>query len=239
MFSFMDFQLFTSDVSPAQGRVALDGLWPSPSHTRQGNPPASLRKLSLPNPACSGEAQLTSHSSLSRWGRQHGTSLTSGRNHGFCCLQTPKPKLLQGRPSPGANPARTLQEEWGVHSPLAAAWRKHFSSHWNVKVRVLMKNTRWHSYAIKKIHHTLAKYKEFRFFPSFKKSCLKYTIQDRFSHFLSQYKLWTKKDHLQWYLNTCAVAKELVSRARESQSVTQAIALTLFAELFFQYDFSI
>lgn len=59
--------------------------------------------------------------------------------------------------------------------------------------------------------------KSLDFSPSFKKSCLKYTIQGRFSHSLSQYKLWTKRNHLQRFLNTCAMAKELVSPARESQ----------------------
>lgn len=150
---------FVSNVSPAQGRVALDGPWPSPSRNRQGNPPANLRKLCLPNPARSGGAQVTSHPSLSRCGRPHRNSLTSAQKYALCLLQAPNPKLLQGRPSP-YTPGGV-----GCAQPTCSRWRKRFSSHWNVKVRVLMKNTRWHSYAIEKVHHALPNYKEFRFFP--------------------------------------------------------------------------
>lgn len=146
--------------------VVLGGPWPFPSDSRQGNPPARLPKLCLPHPACSGETQVTPHPSLSWWGRQHRNGLTNRQTHSLCLLQPPNPNFSREDQTQAPNSARTLQE-WGVHRQLAAA-EENCSSHWNANVRVRKENTRWHSYAIEKVHHELPNDKEFRFFPSFK-----------------------------------------------------------------------
>lgn len=138
------------------GRVALDGLGHS-LWAGRGTP----SQPSLLNPACSVEAQVTSQPRLSQCGHQHRDSLTSGKNTASASSST-KPKILQGRPSPGTNPARPLKG-WGVHSPLAAR-KKHFSRSCHGKVRVGMHNTRWHSHAVGKLHHPVPSYKEYRFF---------------------------------------------------------------------------
>lgn len=133
------------------GRVALWGPWPSPL-SRQRNP----RQPCLPNPACSVEAQVTSQPCWNQWGHQHRDSLTSGKNRASASSRT-KPKILQGRQSPGTNAARPL-EEWGVHSPLTEL-KKHSSRSCHGKVRVGMHNTRWHSHAVGKLHHPLPSYR--------------------------------------------------------------------------------
>lgn len=161
VFSFTDSQPFGSNVSTAQGRLALGGPWPFPSHSRQGNPPARLPKLCLPHPACSGETEVTPHPRLSWWGRQHRNGLANGQTHSLCLLQPPNPNFSREDQTQAPNSAHTLQE-WGVHRQLAAA--ESCSSHQNVNVRVRKDNTRWHSYAIEKVHHALPNDKEFRFF---------------------------------------------------------------------------
>lgn len=59
MFSFTVSELFVIKISSAQERAALMAL-SHPSLDRQGNPPASLQNLRLPDHIHSGEAQVTS-----------------------------------------------------------------------------------------------------------------------------------------------------------------------------------
>lgn len=151
MFSFIVSELFVIKISSAQERAAPDGPQPSPSASRQGNPPASLQKLRLPHHTQSAEAEVI-----------------SGPNHGWCMV------------GHRAQPARSC-------------CRTYLSSNWNMKVEVLIKTLDGtHMLSIKFIIHFPTM--EFRYFPSFKILCLKYTVRDRFSCSLS--KLWSKKNHL-------------------------------------------
>lgn len=165
MFSFTGSQLFVSNISPAQGRVALDGPWPPPSRNRQGNSPARLPKPCLPNPACSGEAQVTSHPRLSWWGHRSAEEQLNQRAKIRLLLTVDtKPQTSPEKTKPRRKGSPYTPGGVGCAQPTPRRWRKHFWSHWNVKVRVLMKNTRGHSYATEKLYPALLNYKEFRFF---------------------------------------------------------------------------